>query len=196
MAGKSTRSPAAADTPKPGGKGRPTPKRGAQQARARTPAPKTRKEAIKRERQEVKEVRRAQKAGLRSGDERLLPAFARGPERAAIRDAIDSRMSLGWLALPGLALNLASFAVPRDSGGSLLASLGFAAFMMLLIDTFAAVRRVGRLLRLRFPDGHELSRGAVMRATIARNTQLRRTRIPPPRVKVGEDVFGATKQEK
>ncbi len=179
------------DTQQPSGKGRPTPKRNAAQksSRARTPAPKTRKEAVKRERQELKEVRSGQKAGLRSGDERLLPAFARGPERAAIRDAIDSRMSLGWLALPGLALNLASFAVPRDSGGSLLASLGFAAFMMLLIDTFAAVRRVGRLLRLRFPDGHELSRGAVMRATIARNTQLRRTRIPPPRVKLGEDVF-------
>ena len=185
MASRST------DTPKPGGKGRPTPKRNAARpARAHTPAPQTRKESVQRQREAAKAARQERRGALRTGDDRALPPALRGPERAAIRDAVDSRLSLGWLALPGIALNLASFVVPRDSGGSVLASLGFAVFMMLLIDTFSAVRRVGRLLRLRFPEGTQLSRGQIMRAAVARNTQLRRTRIPQPRVSVGEDVFG------
>ena len=185
MASKST------ETPKPGGKGRPTPKRNAARpARAHTPAPTTRKESVRRQREAAKAARQARRGALQSGDDRNLPAALRGPERAAIRDAVDSRLSLGWLALPGIALNLASFAVPRESGGGLLASLGFAVFVMLMIDTFSAIRRVGRLMRLRFPDGTELSRGQIMRAAVARNTQLRRTRIPRPQVKVGDDVFG------
>jgi len=179
--------------PKPGGKGRPTPKRNqARPGRPHTPAPTSRKEATRRQRAEAKTARQAQRGAMRAGDERNLPAFARGPERAAVRDAIDSRMSLGWLALPGLALNLSSFAVQDQTTRGWLAQAGFLAFVALIVDTFAAVRRVGRLLKARFPDGTELKRSALYRAAIARNTQLRRTRIPPPRVKVGDDVFATT----
>ncbi len=176
--------------PKPGGKGRPTPKRNEQQRQRRpAAAPRTKKEAVRLQRAEVKATRGAQRAALRSGDERSLPAFARGPERAAVRDAIDSRMSLGWLALPGLAMNFASFIVTQTTVRALLANAGFVMFAMLLFDTAAAVRRMRKLLRLRFHEGTEAGTFALTRYAVARNTQFRRTRMPPPRVAVGEDVF-------
>ncbi|HVF19214.1 MAG TPA: DUF3043 domain-containing protein [Mycobacteriales bacterium] len=197
MASKSSSSAEDAATPKPGGKGRPTPKRNAgRPARAHTPAPKTRKESIKRQREEVKAARRAQRTALRSGDDRNLPAFARGPERAAVRDAVDSRASLGWIALPGLALNAASFVVPGGTARDVLAQAGFFAFVALIIDMLSSVRRVKRLLSARFPDGTEIPRRQLYRSAIARNTQLRRTRVPRPRVSVGEDVFATSNQER
>jgi hypothetical protein len=182
----------AATPPKPSGKGRPTPKRNEQQRR-RTPsaAPKSRKEAAALQRAEVKAARGAQRAALRAGDERALPAFARGPERAAVRDAIDSRMSLGWLALPGLALNFSSFIVTQETARALLANAGFVMFAMLLFDTAAAVRRVRKLLGQRFPGGTEAGGFTLIRYAVARNTQFRRTRMPPPRVAVGDNVFPA-----
>ena len=174
--------------PKPGGKGRPTPKRSeAQKRRAATTRPPTsRKEAL----QQQKAARRAQRAALRTGDEKSLPAFARGPERAAVRDAVDSRLSLGWLAIPGLLLNVLSFAVRDDGLQRLLANVGFVMFMMLVADTVSAILRVRRVLAARFPNGTEARRGALIRYGVARNIALRRTRVPRPRVKVGEDVIG------
>lgn len=174
-------------TPKPGGKGRPTPKRNQQRA-ARRPAPTNRKEALRQERAESKAARGAQRAALRAGDERALPAFARGPERAAVRDAIDSRMSLGWLALPGLALNIASFLVSAPAVRSVLATAGFVMFVMLIVDTAVAARRVRGVLKRRFPDGTELGGFTLMRYAVARNTQFRRTRMPPPRVAIGDEI--------
>lgn len=178
--------------PKPGGKGRPTPKRNqARQARTAAPPPKSRKEAVRRQREQAKLARQAQRAAMRTGDERSLPAFARGPERAAVRDAVDSRLSLGWIALPGLALNLASFVVSDEQIRRLLANLGFVLFTMLIFDTVAAIRRVRRVLRHRFAEGTEAKRSTLYRYGVARNIQFRRTRVPPPRVRVGEDVFAA-----
>ncbi|HVE99129.1 MAG TPA: DUF3043 domain-containing protein [Mycobacteriales bacterium] len=174
--------------PKPGGKGRPTPKRNqARAARAAAPAPKTRKEAVQRQRAEA----RAARAAMRSGDDRVLPAAMRGPERAAVRDAIDSRLSLGWLALPGLGLNLTSFFIANETARALLANLGFVLFTMLVFDMVVAVRRVRRVLAHRFPNGTEIKRGKLYRYGAARNIQFRRTRFPSPRVQIGADVIGS-----
>ena len=177
--------------PKPGGKGRPTPKRNqARQSRPVAPPPRTRKEAVRRQREQAREARKAQ----RGGDDRHLPPSLRGPEREAVRDAVDSRLSLGWLALPGLGLNVASFVVSDEGVKRLLANIGFVLFMMLVVDTVSTLLRVKRVLAARFPDGTEASRGSLLRYGVARNIALRRTRVPRPRVRVGEDVIGDKRQ--
>lgn len=145
----------------------------------------SRREAYRYKKDELRLTREAQKSALRVGDERQLPAFARGPEKAVVRDAIDSRRSYGWLAFPGFIVNLVSFAVPNVAVRSMLASVGFVCFFFVVTDTVAVVRRVRRALRENFPAGTTDKTGTLIRYGIARNTQLRRRRLPPPRVEAG-----------
>ena len=170
---------------KPHGKGRPTPKRS--DARGRKPrpptkAPMSRREAYRYKKDELRITRAAQKSALRAGDERQLPAYARGPEKLVVRDAVDSRRSYGWLAFPGFIINLVSFLIPNIAVRSMLASIGFVCFFFVVTDTVAVVRRIRKGLREHFPGGTTEKSGMLIRYGIARNTQLRRRRLPPPRV--------------
>ncbi len=173
-----------------GGKGRPTPKRRDVERRRQgvVPAPENRKEAARRRREKLREARQAQRRALRHGDERNLPRWAAGPEKAAVRDAVDSRRSLGWLALPGGAVAVASLAVPDLRLRQFFATMSFFVFMVLLADMVSAGLRIRRVLRQRFPEGTKERRFTLVRYGVGRNTQFRRTRMPPPRVKPGENI--------
>lgn len=175
------------EKPQTGGKGRPTPKRSEARRTRRAPAgppPRTRREAYRRRREELRVTREARTSAMRKGDEKSLPAYARGPEKAVIRDVVDSRQSFGWLAIPGFLINVASFAVPDPGIRAMVSSFGFACFMMVLIDTFVVVRGIRRALREQFPEGTTERRGTLLRYGIARNTQRRSRRLPPPRVEL------------
>ncbi len=171
---------------KAGGKGRPTPKRGSQKRRApSTAAPTSKREAYKKRKAELRDIREAQKAALRRGDERAFPRFAKGDEKAAVRDAVDSRMGRGWLIYPGLVINLASLLVPNVEVRGALSIVSLVIIASVVADGVSVVRRTGKLLRARFPDGTKEPRRQLQRYAIARNTQFRSRRLPPPRVDVG-----------
>ena len=175
---------------RPGGKGRPTPKRSEAQRGRRTvaaPPPKNRKEAVARQRAADKSERERKRAALASGKESELPAYFRGPEKAAVRDAVDARTSLGWLALPSVGVNVASLLFRGEDKTSIYlgVAFGYLSLLLMLIVVFDAVR-AARAIRTtldeRFPTGTEEKRGSLIRYGLARNFQRRGRRKPPPRV--------------
>lgn len=170
-------------------KGRPTPKRSEVRASKKKPlvAPKGR-EAQRAQRRSDASVRATARAALKTGDERNYPPVAAGPERALVRDVIDSRRSFAWVAIPGYVVGLVLSFVPSR------ATRGAASVLFLLLvgvfvaDTYLAGREVRRALTRRFPDGTKEPLKRLGRYGMVRNTQFRRSRLPPPRVSRGDAV--------
>ena len=169
----------------PGGKGRPTPKRReAERARrTRVQAPRDRKEAYRLRRAQAREERARARSALLRGDESSLPARDRGPVRRLVRDLVDSRRSPGefllFVALAALLVNL--FAPPAVQLA--VGYLWLAVTLLVAVDSLTLGIRLRRELERRLPG--EPRRGAV-RYGLVRNLQLRRLRLPPPRVKPGQ----------
>lgn len=178
-----TAEPAAAPA-KDGGKGRPTPKRReAEKGRRRAvAAPRDRKEAYRRTRERQREERRKTMSGLRAGDERHLPPRDRGPVRKYVRDFVDSRRSVAEFFLP-LALVILILNFAQSDRMKLVGSLLWTLLVVLIVlDSLVLVFRLRRGLRRAHPG--ENRRGAIPYA-LMRSMQIRRFRLPPPRVKPG-----------
>ncbi len=170
---------------KEGGKGRPTPKRREAEKgrrRAAASAPKTRKEAYRSMRERQREERTHQMAALKAGDERNLPPRDRGPVRRYVRDIVDARRTVAEFFLPFalliLALTFTSNTQLRTFGSALWLTL----VALIIVDSLVLVRRLRRGIRRNFPD--QPTRGVVPYA-LMRSMQIRRFRLPPPRLKAG-----------
>ncbi|GAA1077078.1 DUF3043 domain-containing protein [Tsukamurella spumae] len=189
------------------GKGRPTPSRREAQGRKRgpvAPAPMTRAEARAR-RKELKssmskEERKAASAERRTqanerrelmmqGDERYLPIRDKGPVKAYVRDLVDAKRHVSTLFIP-LAVVVMVFMfvtvnIPELAGIPMLILLVMV--IVMAIEGVLTGRRINNRVRERWPDttetGFRLGWYAFMRTT-----QLRRMRIPRPRVKPGDPV--------
>ncbi|MDP9398740.1 MAG: DUF3043 domain-containing protein [Actinomycetota bacterium] len=180
--------PAAADEAvRSGAKGRPTPKRreAERTRRERVRAPRDRKEASRRARQEARESRARTRAALLSGDERAMPPRDRGPVKAFVRDLVDARRSVAefflYVALGVLLVTFIRVPIVQVLG----TSLWLVMVLAIVADSLVLVRRLRRELRRRFPD--QVTRGAVSYALL-RSLQIRRLRLPPPRVRPGAQV--------
>jgi DUF3043 family protein len=170
---------------KEGGKGRPTPKRReAEQGRRRAiTAPATRKEAYRRTRERQREERQRTMVGLRAGDERHLPPRDRGPVRKYARDMVDARRSVAEFFLP-LALVILILNFTSDPRVKLVGSMLWMLLVVLIVlDSILVAFRLRRGLHRSYPD--ESHRGALPYA-LMRSMQIRRFRLPPPRVKPGK----------
>ncbi len=170
---------------KPAGKGRPTPKRReAQKARRQAlKAPTNRKEAARLRRDKVKEQRRLQRHALTTGDERNLPPRDAGPVRRYVRDYVDTRRSIGSFFLPAAILLLFASTVQVIAP---VVSLGYAALLLgIIVDSLWLARTVQRTVAERFgaDQAHGIRWYAVTRAL-----QIRRLRMPPPKVKRGDPI--------
>jgi hypothetical protein len=117
------------------------------------------------------------------GDESALPARDRGPARRFVRDYVDSRRTVASLFIPvGLPIMVLSV-LP---GIQLIAELLlWAFFIAIIVDSVLMSRRVRREVSNRFPGEptHGLGLYAVTRAM-----QLRRLRMPKPRVARGAKI--------
>lgn len=178
------------------GKGRPTPSRRQAQGKRRgpvAPAPKTQREAFKRAKQMrgSKTERRARaddrRARMMAGDDRVLPPRDRGPVRGYVRDLVDSRRHLMGLFMPLAVVIFATVIVPApgvQSIGSLICLVMLAAMALegVLLGRFI----VGRV-RERFPDEEVRPLGIGWYA-FTRATQIRKLRMPAPRVARGTAV--------
>jgi hypothetical protein len=167
---------------KDGGKGRPTPKRReVERGRRRAvAAPKTRKEAVSAMRAKQREERQSQMSALKAGDERNLPARDRGPVRRYARDVVDSRRTVAEFFLPLAVLIL----VLSFSQSTRLSQIGSALWLSLVVlivlDSVFLVVKLRRGIARSFPD--ESTRGVVPYA-LMRSMQIRRFRLPPPRLR-------------
>lgn len=174
------------ESARPGGKGRPTPKRSeAQQARKkRMTPPRSRKEAAALQRERMRADREKRVKGMQSGDERYLPARDRGPVRRFVRDYVDSRRSVGEFLLPLLLLILVLSFLGESMvwARSATATLWLMMIVLTTLDTTLLVWRLGRQLKARFPDTS--TKGAKLYG-VMRSSQLRPLRMPKPQVKAG-----------
>ncbi len=108
------------------------------------------------------------------------------PEKALLRDYIDSRFSVGELLLPSLVVILAmSFVGARWPGVTLLSTgLMYIFILLVLFDALILMwRGYKKLLATRLP--HASTKGLLMYG-MNRCIQIRRFRMPPPRIKRGE----------
>jgi hypothetical protein len=169
---------------KTNGKGRPTPTRKEAEAAARARAKGTlsNKDARRLDRQRRAEANARMREGMRTGDERFLPARDKGPVRRFIRDYVDSRLCVGEFLLPLLVVLMIMQSI-QDPGVQLFAQdLWFAIIVLVAVDTVWMLWRLRQQLKARFPD--EELRGSNFYA-IMRMLQLRPMRMPKARVRLG-----------
>lgn len=175
------------------GKGRPTPARRDAQGKRRgpvAPAPKTQREAMKRAKalRGTKDDRRKASADRRkrmmAGDDSVLMPRDRGPARAYARDLVDARRNLMGLFMPLAVVIFITVIVPVpqvQTAGSLICLV---MLVMMALEGVMLGRYVVTRVRARFPDEQigGLSYGWY---AFTRATQLRRLRMPGPRVARG-----------
>lgn len=198
MFGRSkSNSPAASEAAeaKPGGKGRPTPSRKEAQAaaRERARAGMDKKAAARLLRERRQEQNKKMREGMKSGDERYLPARDRGPERRFVRDWIDSRLIFSAYLVPIMifVLVLSLFGAPKNPGEvstiSQLASYVQLASILILISDVVMLRlRMFKRLKEKFGD--DVSTRGLMLYGTTRMITPRFMRLPKPKVKLGDQV--------
>ncbi|MDT4938947.1 MAG: hypothetical protein QOG80_2618 [Pseudonocardiales bacterium] len=179
----------------PGSKGRPTPKRrDSVPQRGPVTAPKTRKEAYARQKQQSKAARATRKSGtqtqmtaqerraaLRSGDPALLPRRDQGQTRKLARDYVDSHRMLSNFLLLLFPILIGSSFVP------VLAAIAPVALAVIIVEWYFIGRRIRTMAVERFgkAEGGAMSIGfyAGSRAYLPR-----RWRLPTPQVSRGDTI--------
>jgi hypothetical protein len=172
---------------KPGGKGRPTPTRkeaeAAARARAKGAADKKAAKQLLRERRLQDNAR--MREGMKTGDERFLPARDQGRVRKFVRDRVDSRLSAAEFLLP----LLVAIMILTYSGNPTLnrygQSLWLVTILLVALDTVWLIVSLKREVRKRFPD--ESHKGSTFYGVL-RSMQLRFLRLPKPQVKRGQKL--------
>ena len=159
-------------------------------ARKDRPTP-SRKEAEALRRQRVtrtlskKESRAEARRQSRANRIKLMGMRDSAPEKALFRDYIDSRLNLGEFLLPSLvvilALTFVSQAIPEVAAISTITMYLF--IILVILDGVRIWRGFQKVLAVRLPNAPK--RGLMMYG-MNRSIQIRRFRIPPPRIKRGE----------
>jgi hypothetical protein len=172
------------------GKGHPTPSRKEAEAQRKqtlkvSSDPKAaKKEAKARAAQERQEAR----AALLAGDESALPARDSGPVKRFVRDFIDSRWAAAELFMPLALLVLVVGFLPWRSWG-LVNAQGYVSMLWLIltlfiiVDTIVLMFRMTRELKKQWPADSD-RKGATFYG-LMRVLQIRRLRLPPPRLRRG-----------
>jgi Protein of unknown function (DUF3043) len=163
---------------------------GAGRAKKDRPTP-SRKEAEAARRQRVTRTMTKKEARLESNrharTQRLKAVTAREatPEKALMRDYIDARFSIGEFLLPSLVVILAaSFLNQIWPAVTVISTFAMYLFILLvLVDIFLMWRGFKKVLAQRIPKAS--TRGLAMYG-MNRCIQIRRFRMPSPRIKRGE----------
>ncbi len=166
--------------------GKATPKR-KQGGRKAEPPPANRREATKRMRQQQRESRAEARAGMIAGEEKYLPARDKGPERALVRDIVDSRRNLAsyFLFVMMFVLLMSFLRIPALV---LYANMFFYVYLLgVVADSFLLTRRIKRIMTPRFPKATRPPRSHYFYA-IMRSLNIRRLRMPKARASLGTKI--------
>ncbi len=162
------------------GKGKPTPKRSEAERRRRPyTAPGDRKEASRRDR----EARNRRLQGMQRGEQWALPPRDRGPVKALARDYVDSRRRLSEFYMYGLVVLLVMLFVRNALVQSIVPLLVMAAVLIMLVEGIFIGYRVRAIAAERLPG--ESTQGVRLYAAM-RALQIRKLRMPKPRIKPGD----------
>ncbi|HJY71534.1 MAG TPA: DUF3043 domain-containing protein [Streptosporangiaceae bacterium] len=177
---KQPRSPAEA------AKGRPTPKRSEAERHRRQPISGSRAPAAPRTPQDKDKARaeRARKyAAMKQGESWALNPRDRGPAKALARDYIDSKRRISEYYMYILVVLLAAVFLRNKTEQQYISPLVLVLVVVILLDAQIIRRSLRRLVAERLPG--ESTRGLTMYA-VMRALQIRRFRMPAPRVRPGD----------
>jgi Protein of unknown function (DUF3043) len=147
----------------------------------------TRKQAEAARRQRLtKKVNKKDAARMQRAERtKAIQARDNTPEKALLRDYVDARRNLGEFLLPGMIVILgATFLSSRFPTVALIATvLTYVFIFTVVVDSYLLWRGFRKVLAERLPRSS--TRGLLMYG-MNRSIQIRRFRMPPPRVKRGE----------
>ncbi len=173
-------------SPAEAAKGRPTPKRSVAEAKRRQPITGSRAPAAARTPEDKAKVRanRATKYdAMKRGEAWALNPRDRGPTRALARDFIDSKRRISEYYMYVLVILLASIFLRDSSVQRIISPLVLVLVVAIVIDALLIRRSLTKLIAERLPG--ESARGLTMYAEM-RALQIRRFRVPAPRVHPGQ----------
>ena len=165
-------------------KGRPTPSRKEREALNRKPlvgdrSPEARAAAKAR----LKEERLRAREGMARGDEKYLSARDRGPQRAFVRDYVDSRFTAGEMVMPTLFLVIIISAI--DSYIVQLTTLVAMWLLFIVVGVNATLIGRGATKELAEKYGSDKVESGLRWYAAMRSIQMRPMRLPKARVKRG-----------
>ncbi len=149
--------------------------------------PTDRKEAAAAARERRRRQRIEDREAMMRGEEHALLPRDRGPERALVRDIVDSRRNASSYFLFGLVMVL--FLSMIQTPTMIVVTYAFMLFMLLtvVLDGFALSRRIKKVVRAKLPKAQPRWGGLYFYG-IMRSTQFRKMRVPRPRVNVGQEI--------
>ena len=173
-------------------KGRPTPKRSEAERNRRQPitgsgsgsrsrapaAPRTPEEKVR-----ARGERARKYEAMKQGESWALNPRDRGPARALARDYIDSKRRISEYYMYILVLLLAAVFLRNKTEQQYISPLVLVLVVIILVDAQVIRRSLRKLVGERLPG--ESTRGLTMYA-VMRALQIRRFRMPAPRVRPGE----------
>jgi hypothetical protein len=177
---KPARSPAEA------AKGRPTPKRSEAQAKRRQPITKSRTPAAPRTPQDKAKARSARATkyeAMKRGEAWALNPRDRGPTRALARDFVDSKRRISEYYMYVLVVLVAAVFLRNKTESAIISPLVLVLVVVVLADAMLIRRSLTKLIAERLPG--ESARGLTLYA-VKRAVQIRRLRMPAPRVRPGQ----------
>ena len=175
------------------GKGRPTPKRseaerGRRQGITGTPRPAARGGSARggsARGKESREDRLQRNEAMRRGEEWALPARDRGPVKALARDYVDSKRRISEYYMYVMIAVIIVLFVRAASVQLYAEPIALLLIVFIVVDAFFLRQGLKRLIEQRLPG--KSVRGVAMYA-LFRALQIRRFRVPPPRVSPGAKV--------
>jgi Protein of unknown function (DUF3043) len=180
---KPARSPAEA------AKGRPTPKRSVAEANRRQPITGSSRAPTTPRTPQDKAKARSNRAGkyeaMKRGEAWALNPRDRGPARALARDFVDSKRRISEYYMYVLIVLLAAVFLRNTSAQQIVSPLILVLVVVILADAWLIRRSLTRLMAERLPG--ESTRGLTM-YSVMRALQIRRFRVPAPRVGPGTKI--------
>jgi hypothetical protein len=173
-------------SPAEAAKGRPTPKRSAAEAKRRQPITGSRAPAAPRTKEEKAKARtnRATKyEAMKRGESWALNPRDRGPARALARDYVDSKRRISEYYMYVLVVLLAAVFLRNKAAQEFISPLVLVLIVVIVVDALLIRRALGKLVAERLPG--ESTRGLTTYA-VMRALQIRRFRMPAPRVGPGD----------
>ena len=176
-------------SPAEAAKGRPTPKRSVAEAKRRQPiagsshapaGPRTKEDKAK-----ARTNRVGRYEAMRRGEAWALNPRDRGPAKALARDFVDSKRRVSEYYMYILVVLLAAVFVRSAAAQAIISPVVLLLILVIVVDATLIRRSLGRLMAERLPG--ESTRGLTMYAVL-RALQIRRFRVPTPRVRPGDKI--------
>jgi len=174
-------------SPAEAAKGRPTPKRSEAEAKRRQPITGSRAPAAPRTKEDKAKARTARVGryeAMKRGEAWALNPRDRGPARALARDYVDSKRRVSEYYMYVLVVLLAAVFLKSKGAQEIISPLVLVLIVVIVVDALLIRRGLQKLLAERLPS--ESTRGLTMYA-LMRALQIRRFRVPAPRVGPGDE---------